>query len=519
MAQSFPYPIKTQAYKDVTGGINISDSIVNLKPNESPYMLNYLWTQAQGLTSRGGMALLSAVPGSGAIQFHDVYKPQIATLGKVMLAVRSGTLYSVNLSNGATTSLLGGLSSTLMFDGVNFNNECYLCNTTDGVIRVYYNGSTLTAVLQAGAPLIAAICDNGYGRLCGIGALANPNYLYYCAYLNGTDWTTTGDAGFAQVPVSDVMNSINTSGTSVYVGGKKSLVSADTRNPLNMSFNLIPSEAGTINQASSVTMDSFLRFLTPNKGLWGYQYFFPQPFGDKMYPTFVGYPTPTAGIIPNIQLNLGALSKAAAVQDGYFYRISLPKLGSSVNNCQIIIDTRNNSCGYFEGQNIGYWSQDNDTNTLYGSDSSNGNIYIMNTGLTDNGNPILLDYISSCLDLGMPESQKIGSFAKIQTQNSGTDQVYFSYLFDLGNSGVSKQLTVGNSINLWGTSTAVPVLQYGTDPNNAQDLWSSAKIIESKINMLGQGAYINVRISSTTGVTSQINVLSYEIGVVQLLPN
>jgi hypothetical protein len=263
-----------------------------------------------------------------------------------------------------------------------------------------------------------------------------------------------------------------------------------------------------IGQQAAKVLDNWDWFLTSTHGVWALNYFYPETKSDKVEGKFQS-------------LNVSGFNNAAAVQDGYMYRVSLPKSGSAYNNCQMVFDPLANqgkgSWTYFEGQNISYFAKSIATATIWGGDSVNGNVYIINQGSTDNGTGIPLDYSLAPFDGAESFSQKIPIWAILYTENSGTSQISFSYSLD-DMPAVAIVPSAQQGVNVWSNTLGTGNLVWGNNPNNPNDLWTGSFLLSNKMPMHGKGRFFSCRLYSA-GVTSRIDIRRVDVAFVFLLPN
>jgi len=271
------YPLKPFSFKDLGGGLNTRDNPTGLAPNETDFILNYTFSKGGGLSSRLGMTLIGTFPGTGANQ--GLWPFLSESEGELLLGVQGGILYSMNMSNGATTSLLTGLSATDMFDGEALGDSYYITSPTDGIIRIYYSGVTLTALAVSGSPKAACITDDGLGRLYASGVATARDRVYFCAFGNGTDWTSNANAGYFDITGSelddnDFINVLKRSGSNIYAGRNSGAFQISGGNPFSISVNPLPYNQGMIGQKAYVVLDNWGHFLTQRHGVWALKLLF-----------------------------------------------------------------------------------------------------------------------------------------------------------------------------------------------------------------------------------------------------
>lgn len=152
-------------------------------------------------------------------------------------------------------------------------------------------------------------------------------------------------------------------------------------------------------------------------------------------------------------INWAQISKACAVYWQNKYFISLPKVGSSVNNMVWVYNPASNGWTVIDGWGISAWAtfKVNGEERLYAGDASDGKIYRAWYGSSDNGSAISFILEGRQEDFGQPMLKKVGGEVKVVAKPSGDYNLTVEVAFDGG-----AYQTVG-TMNVSGSLVTFPV--------------------------------------------------------------
>lgn len=377
------------------GGLNLRDVWAELAPNESPLAYNVIYDERGavvarlGITNLNGSSLLPAIP-------MYLYYSQVADalLAYISTDAGAGKLYKstdggVNWSAAYSTFTAGAYGAI-----VDFNNQVIVCNTLDGVYAFPSNlgAPTHTAggtnnMDEARGSCIAAwknrVIISGDIRNDATHSVAR---VWASAIADATTWndSTAGSWSNDLREVDDQAVVAIGAGQGVDINQKPSLLVCKR----NSMYRINDSETGAYTTlhasgggcASPAGLCSLLgRIVTINDlGLWvtdGIQV--PVRVSDKIAPLF------------QFDLDLSTLSTWTAGVQGDRAVFNVTRQGGSSNNFQIEYHPLYGWMAVHKGMSLGPMTvYTKDTRRLIAASSSDGKVYRVGSGGTDDGTSI-----------------------------------------------------------------------------------------------------------------------------------
>lgn len=148
-------------------------------------------------------------------------------------------------------------------------------------------------------------------------------------------------------------------------------------------------------------------------------------------------------------INWTYITKACAVHFDNKYMISLPTVGSTVNNVVWVYYPAFNSWTIINGWSVACWAKFkvNGEERLYaGEATANGLVYRAWYGGSDNGTAIAYTEIGRAEDMGQPIKKKVGGELKVVAKPSGDYFVTISGSFDNGTQTVLGTLSLAKNL-------------------------------------------------------------------------
>ena len=132
--------IKEARIESFVGGINTYASPTQVKDNESPDMLNCVFSGLTGISKRQGYTKLTTSPVNGTNKIQGIFS-YITNSVREILYVSGGNLYRYNNLGSSTLITGGSFDSSANVNAAQIGDRLYL---VDGVSNLqYYNGSSL----------------------------------------------------------------------------------------------------------------------------------------------------------------------------------------------------------------------------------------------------------------------------------------------------------------------------------------------------------------------------------------
>jgi hypothetical protein len=160
------------------------------------------------------------------------------------------------------------------------------------------------------------------------------------------------------------------------------------------------------------------------------------------------------------QINWNYISGACAVYWQNKYFISLPKVGSTVNNMVWVYFPGSNGWAVINGWSVSSWAtfKVGGEERLYAGDSTDGKIYRAWYGASDNGSAISFILEGKQEDFAKPLTRKVGAEIKVVAEPTGDYDL--NVLVSLDGGGFNTVGTMNLSGNLITFSTGFPVNFY-----------------------------------------------------------
>jgi hypothetical protein len=160
-------------------------------------------------------------------------------------------------------------------------------------------------------------------------------------------------------------------------------------------------------------------------------------------------------------INWSVITKACAIYWDNKYLISLPTLGSTVNDMVWVYYPASQSWSVIKGWNVACWAtfKVGGEERLYaGESTANGLVYRAWFGASDNGSAIELQEESRSFDMGQPIKKKVGGELKVVAKPSGSYTISVYGKFDEGGWNLLGTMSVAS--NLVTFPTTFPVTFY-----------------------------------------------------------
>lgn len=159
-------------------------------------------------------------------------------------------------------------------------------------------------------------------------------------------------------------------------------------------------------------------------------------------------------------INWQYISKACSIYWQNKYFISLPKVGSTVNNMVWVYFPGTRGWAVIDGWSVSAWAtfKVNGEERLYAGDSTDGKVYRSWSGATDNGTSISFILEGREEDFSKPLERKVGAEIKVVAKPSGNYDLNVAVAFDGGGyNDVGSMNLAGNLITF---PTTFPVNFY-----------------------------------------------------------
>lgn len=202
----------------LTGGVNVSDDVLAIAPDEAQIILNMHVDESGIATTRHGSRLLNSTALDGAVTgIYDFRRPD-GTGTTVILLVKAGTLlYTVNTTTGVATQIADmSVSTRPTFATFQDGSAIVYAFIADGTNFIKYDGTTVTnatanAPWASGAPRYIQVYDD---RLMASGCDTDPYKIFLSAALDGTNFKpAAGPAALywtLKSPTGDRISAIST---------------------------------------------------------------------------------------------------------------------------------------------------------------------------------------------------------------------------------------------------------------------------------------------------------------------
>lgn len=205
-------------------------------------------------------------------------------------------------------------------------------------------------------------------------------------------------------------------------------------------------------------------------------------------------------------INWNYISKASAVYFQNKYFISLPKVGSTVNNMVWVYFTATGGWAVIDGWSVSDWAvfKVNGEERLYAGDSTDGKVYRAWYGSSNNGTAIPFVLEGKQEDFGKPLEKKVCAELKVSAKPTGNYNLTVSASFDGG--GYNTLGTMNLSTNLISFPTTFPVLFY---PD---------QLSYKKFHLDSYGPFYNMtyKITNSDVTTNADDITIYEVSATAL---
>lgn len=472
--------------KDFSGGLNTEGQNFFMKDNEAVECRNVVFDKQGAIVKRKGyQSVLNTPLGPDPIAGLYIYHEN--TGERHLLAVSGGNLYEIDSGTGSQSLLKSGLAAERYFSFTSLN-QCYIANGTDNLL--VYDGEKIEEDPTApkGKYLLAA-----NNKLYVAGDENNPSRLYYTVLddngllewwdtsnQNGETFTAALDswvdlthspiqydseyiAGFTRGIDYEIdyslgrikaLNGGSMEGSTEYTisysykDGLPHFIDIFDGDPITaitkQQDNIVIFKTNSIYVLYGEDQASYmLKNAQPNIGciaplsvvnIYNELYFL---YRDGVYK-FNGASVKLVSEKVNSKIEeIGDFSKAAGAFYNHNYLLSYPK-GGSLNNSRVLAyNTIHKAWSYYTGINASLFnnfdgSQDGKINAgeIYFGDSDNGDIYLYDTGSSDNGAAIDMRYTTKHFDLKKEETVK--TFRKILISVISEGNVNLEYSIDKG---------------------------------------------------------------------------------------
>ena len=390
MAKWKPLP----ANRQIRGSNNFAEGLVtNIEPAfvpDSAIIDGYGWDFLgyPALTVRKGRETWGD-PGDkiyGLFAYGDIH----------LIRASGGTLQWGGGINGDEWSNIGGTWAQTDWDATMFDIGGPVLIMTNGSDQAsYWNGTQMTGIFEMPKGKYVA-SDNL--RVYTAGVSGTEDYVYYSAYLDATDWTTSLNAGFVQyyTPKGGPITALTTYNGAIWVFKKDSTAiiynTGDARSTHRMVQ--ISNFIGCVSFKTVKQVGDSLFWLGMENVYMG--------TGEQAIP--IGDPIQRY----LKQVDSSFRSECCAFVDGQNYYLCLPVNSTSCNTCLVYSTVYKKWLPYSATMNGIRYGAKFDNFELGGAfiGDVNGMVYRVNKVDTDNGSPIPFSVTSKPYDDGMPEAEK-----------------------------------------------------------------------------------------------------------------
>lgn len=463
--------IKEARIESFVGGINTYASPTQVKDNESPDMLNCIFTGLTGISKRQGYSKFttSAVSGTNKIQGIFSY---ITNSVREVLYVSGGVLYRYNGSGGSTAISGGTFSTTANVNATQIADRLYLVDGSTAL--TYYNGSTITNSGINSAPGQISQIIKYNNRLYCITNQYKERVYYGGAIGSDGTATNTGDfrstspayAGFFSFGMGKEVVGFAKMTTTLYVWLKSSIHSINpisttgASSALDHTESTISNSIGCRASRSIENVENDIMFVDNTVYSLG---------EVRNYVTI--RTTNVSGKVQKLfsNLNQAAISDVAAIyyDKEEMYLVAV-QTGGSTNDHIIGYHLPYKSWFYWDGFSVNSfldWIDDNNVKHLYFGSDENSYVYEMFSGLLDDGSAVSAYYKTKQFDLDKFNIEKI--FQSIALQLGGTYGILTIYLYVDGVLADTISISSGTNIGTsdgWGT-VPIGTLPFGLEGN------------------------------------------------------
>jgi len=442
---------------DFSGGINTFKSDFEIEDNQLVIAQNVL-VERRAIIKRKGYTKLTSSPIASApvLSLYEYYKE--STGNTYLLANCDTKVVEINTSDGSVSDVVTGLTAGKVMSYATINDLVYMSNGVDDVYK--WDGTTATALSSLKKAKFLIVHKD---RLFYVATTANPNTVYFSDA--GTPETIGSDNYFIVYTTDgDILTGVVSLYGALWLFKNNSahqLLGA-TEDDFKMNSNLINAypKTGCVSQRSIAHVLGGVIFL-----------------GDDLKQGFGVYHLDGVRlreISQNVSDFLKEIARtnrdnAVGVWDGAHYRLAFP-VGSETNpSCQLIYHFASGGWTEFTyGMNCLCATRDG---SLYGG-GSDGHIYKLDTGTSDDGDSIQLRVKTKVFDFNAPHLLKSLRRAAIEFSDV-SGEVTINTIMDRAVVSWGKRVNPDTVGGVWGEDN------WATDSGTVSVTNGSATVVSS----------------------------------------
>jgi len=423
--------LKTLSLRDWSKGINKAKSDFEIETKELIVGENIFVEEAAIIKRKGYTKLTSSpiVSGKAVLSIYEYYKE--STGDSFLLANCGGKLAKIDTTTGEVTNIKTGLTDGYMVDYATMNDYVYMVNGIDAVMR--YDGTNLTT--PAGCSKKTKFIINHRDLMFYIATSGAPNTVYFSQA--GDPETIDADAYF-QVSTTDgdILTGVFSLFDYLFLPKNYSIhrLQGLQKSELLLSNSLVDAfpKTGCVSYKSIQHVIGGVMFLGVE---------------NKQHSIYFITPSGLLKVSDNVDKFLDKLSianrdQAAGFWEGKHYRLAYPTGANAYPNEQLVFHFPSKAFTSFTYGMTCFCVGRGGTIYAGGSD---GNIYKIDNGLSDNGSAIQMNALTKIFDFGSLISLKKGSI-----DVDANSDVNLAAIINRGERNWSKSFNLVGGTTSWG---------------------------------------------------------------------
>jgi hypothetical protein len=411
--------------RDLAGGLNTTFDDELIEDNQCALAQECTFDRKGGVRKRKGKTVRSS--GIFGSKISSLYRYYYGTTGKKLLKTAGVSMAYEDDTSGNMSGIATTYTDNRVFDYTTHTDTddtqyVLIANGADKVTS--YEGTAGTSVVElSGAPK-AQYIDSYMDRVWCAGVSQLPNRLYNSSLGSMKDWTTPNDAGFIDVPncdQGDYITGVKNLMENLVIMQNNNIFVLTGTTPYDFVLRKTNSNVGSECPWTIKNIKSYLAFLDKtSNNVYLFNGVDSYPIGD-----------PIREDLKNINSANYSNSVAGVYQNRWDW-LAVPYSTATTNNRVYTYDTMMKAWAgpytTISANCFASFDGPGDAGELLCGDYS-GYVQKLDTGTTDNGTDITMDYRTKNHDVGMPEYHK--RFKKVTANVSAIDSAYLSIAYSI----------------------------------------------------------------------------------------